>query len=281
MAQLYESEVFIYNQVPVRIFNHYFDGTDIFTSLHWHRNVEFNLTTAGRIKYNVDGENKILSTGDFCIINSGVLHSNHWVEPGDHFEGICVQVSKSFIDRWIGENVYFEYPKKEEDAERIRRELIKFGEYKKQGKSDIEKMELVFDFLIMLKESCAITGKASEQCKDNGDINIKSIINYIDENYMEQLDLAGVSRAFNYTPAHLSRMFKEHVGKNFYQYLQNVRLMHCVDEMKEDENVRLIECALNHGFPNAKSFIQTFKKNFGCTPSDWMKQGKRAELLPE
>ena len=281
MAQLYESEVFIYNQVPVRIFNHYFDGTDIFTSLHWHRNVEFNLTTAGRIKYNVDGENKILSPGDLCIINSGVLHSNHWVEPGDHFEGICVQVSKSFIDRWIGENVYFEYPKKEEDAERIRRELIKFGEYKKQGKSDIEKMELVFDFLIMLKESCAITGKASEQCKDNGDINIKSIINYIDENYMEQLDLAGVSRAFNYTPAHLSRMFKEHVGKNFYQYLQNVRLMHCVDEMKEDENVRLIECALNHGFPNAKSFIQTFKKSFGCTPSDWMKQGKRAELLPE
>ncbi len=281
MAQLYESEAFIYNQVPVRIFNHYFDGTDIFTSLHWHRNVEFNLTTAGRIKYNVDGENKILLPGDFCIINSGELHSNHWVEPDDHFEGICVQVSKSFIDRWLGENVFFVYPEKEEDAERIRQEIIRFGEYKRQGKPDIEKMELVFEFLILLKECCAVTGKAPEQYKDKGDINIKSIINYIDENYMEQLDLAGVSGVFNYTPAHLSRMFKEHVGKNFYQYLQNVRLMHCVDEMKEDENVRLIECALNHGFPNAKSFIQTFKKSFGCTPSDWMKQGKKDAILLE
>ena len=93
------------------------------------------------------------------------------------------------------------------------------------------------------------------------------------------MDLAGVAAHFNYTPTYLSRMFKEHVGRNFYQYLQNVRLMNCVEEMKDDDNVRLMECALNHGFPNAKSFIQTFKKTFGCTPSEWMKQGKKVDLV--
>ncbi len=62
MAEHYESEAFIYNQVPVRIFNHSFDGTDIFTSLHWHRNVEFNLTTEGRIKMNIDGKKHAASS---------------------------------------------------------------------------------------------------------------------------------------------------------------------------------------------------------------------------
>ncbi|MBR1849040.1 MAG: helix-turn-helix domain-containing protein [Lachnospiraceae bacterium] len=214
MAEHYESEAFIYNQVPVRIFNHYYDGLDIFTALHWHRNIEFNLTTAGRIKMNIDGESVLLPAGEWCVVNSGELHANHWIEPNDHFEGIC-------------------------------------------------------------------EGQKKEGRTDEGDSNLKAIINYMDEHYMEQMDLSTVAAAFNYTPTYLSRMFKEHVGRNFYQYLQNVRLMNCVEEMKEDENVRLMECALNHGFPNAKSFIQTFKKTFGCTPSEWMKQGKKSPILVE
>ncbi|WP_024864342.1 AraC family ligand binding domain-containing protein [Butyrivibrio sp. FCS014] len=120
MAEHYESEAFIYNQVPVRIFNHSFDGTDIFTSLHWHRNVEFNLTTEGRIKMNIDGKNMQLLPGDWCIVNSGELHSNHWIEPTDHFGGICVQISKSFLDRWIGEGVRFDLPGNQAASDRIK-----------------------------------------------------------------------------------------------------------------------------------------------------------------
>ncbi|MCR5156461.1 MAG: AraC family transcriptional regulator [Butyrivibrio sp.] len=278
MAEHYESEAFIYNQVPVRIFNHSFDGTDIFTSLHWHRNVEFNLTTEGRIKMNIDGKNMQLLPGDWCIVNSGELHSNHWIEPTDHFGGICVQISKSFLDRWVGEGVRFDLPGSQAASDRIRQTLIKFGEYKKDGVDDLRKMELVFSFLNLLRDNCVYETVSGEKTEHEGDANIKSIINYIDEHYMDQLDLSSVAANFNYTPTYLSRMFKEHVGRNFYQYLQNVRLMNCVEEMKEDENVRLMECALNHGFPNVKSFIQTFKKTFGCTPSEWVKQGRKAPI---
>lgn len=47
MSELYEEEQFIYNQVPVRVFHHEFHGADIYTPLHWHRNIEFNLVTGG------------------------------------------------------------------------------------------------------------------------------------------------------------------------------------------------------------------------------------------
>lgn len=101
--------------------------------------------------------------------------------------------------------------------------------------------------------------------------NIKQIVNYIDEHYSEEINLSSVAEQFHYSTAHLSRMFKDHIGFNFHEYPQNVRLMHCVNLLKENNNILLTDCAMNNGFPNIKSFIHTFKKYFGCTPSEWLK----------
>lgn len=273
MPELYESEAFIYNQVPVRVFNHYFDGEDIYTPLHWHRNIEFNLTTGGRIMMNVDGSSAPLLPGDWCVVNSGELHANLWIEIDDHFEGVAVQISKPFMDRWLGEDVRFEHPTAPGAAVEIENALRTFGEYHRRGDAnDLEKMELVFHFLIILRKYCLVKPDAASRKREKAIGGVKGIINYIDEHYQENIDLAGASAEFHYTSAHLSRMFKEHIGLNFYQYLQNVRLMHCIEEMKADRDIRLIDCAMDNGFPNVKSFIQTFKKSFGCTPSEWMKQ---------
>lgn len=271
MPELYQSEDFIFNQVPVKVFNHCFDGTDIYTVLHWHRNVEFNLTTKGRIYLTIDGANEILNAGEWDVVNSGELHSNLWVSPEDHFEGVTVQISRSFLDHWLGEHTRFVRPVAPGAAREIENALLTFGEYHARGDADnLEKMELLFRFLILLRKYCLAPDEGDKK-RDKTLSNIKGIVNYIDEHYQESLDLNGVAEEFHYTAAHLSRMFKEHIGYNFYTYLQSVRLMHCVEEMKSDPNIRLLDCAMNNGFPNVKSFIQTFKKSFGCTPSDWLK----------
>lgn len=272
MSELYENEYFIYNQVPVHVFCHNFDGLDIFTPLHWHRNIEFNLTTKGRILMNIDGDNQELYPGDWCVVNSSELHSNHWIDTKDHFEGIAVQISKSFMDCWMGKDVCFIYPSESGAAKEIEEVLIEFGRYHDRSvANNLEKMELVFHFLVLLKKYCVCDNAVSSK-SDKAISNVKNIINYIDTHYQEALNLNDVAAEFHYTPAHLSRMFKEHIGYNFYAYIQNVRLMHCVEEMKDNPDVRLLECAVGNGFPNVKSFIQTFKKSFGCTPSEWLKK---------
>lgn len=272
MAELYESEYFIYNQVPVHIFCHNFDGLDIFTPLHWHRNIEFNLVTKGRILMNVDGDNKELYPGDWCVVNSSELHANQWIDTKDHFEGIAVQISKSFMDCWVGKDVRFVYPSEVSAVKEIVNVLLTFGTYCDRGDvNNLEKMELVFHFLVLLQKYC-IDGNIENSKSNKAISNVKSIINYIDKHYQEPLNLNDVADEFHYTSAHLSRMFKEHIGYNFYAYIQNVRLMHCMEEMKDNPDVRLLECAISNGFPNVKSFIQTFKRSFGCTPSDWLKK---------
>ncbi|HJA68047.1 hypothetical protein B5F07_19650 [Lachnoclostridium sp. An169] len=276
MAELYEKELFIFNQVPVRIFNHAFERENIFTPLHWHRNIEFNLTTGGRIRYMIDGCESEEHPGDWNVVNSGELHSNHWIGREDIFTGVSVQISKSFMDTWMGEKARFCLPEEKSRRERGAQILTRFGELKKrQGNSRnagvLEEMELVFHFLRFLQECCIApdAGKSSSGSKPQE--NIKKIINYLDRHYMENVTLTGVAEEFHYTPAHLSRMFREQIGFNFHEYLQSVRLMNCVNEMKKDPQIQLMACALNNGFPNARSFIETFRKTFGCTPSEWIK----------
>lgn len=278
MSELYENELFIYNQVPVRVFRHNFDSAAIYTPLHWHRNIEFNLVTKGRIRMIVDGNAMEMYPGMWCVVNSSELHSNHWIDIEDHFEGIAVQISKSFMDSWMGTNTYFVHPADPDAAKEIENTLLTFGEYyTRETTNNLEKMEHVFHFLILLQKYC-VNGKVTNEENRKNINNVKSIIHYIDEHFQESLNLADISEKFHYTSAHFSRMFKEHMGYNFYAYIQNVRLMHCVDEMKENPDVRLLDCAIRNGFPNVKSFIETFKKSFGCTPSEWMKKNKKRQV---
>lgn len=273
MAELYERELFIFNQVPVKIFNHFFEKEDIFTPLHWHRNIEFNLTTGGRIGYIIDGNQSEQYPGEWNVVNSGELHSNQWIGREDVFEGIAVQISKSFMDTWLGKDLRLCVPGEKAAAEQGAEILREFGRMKRSGNPDVlEKMELVFRFLRFLKKYCIDTENGNSSNPSRAVENIKSIINYLDQHYMEEITLSSVAEEFHYTSAHLSRLFKEHIGFNFHEYLQSVRLMNCVNEMKKDPDIQLMNCALDNGFPNARSFIQTFKKTFGCTPSEWMKK---------
>lgn len=271
MPELYQSEEFIYRRVPIEVFNHSFKGTDIYTVLHWHRNIEFNLTTEGRIRATVDGVSQDQYPSDWYIVNSGELHGNRWIGEDDIFKGVTVQISKEFIDSWLGEGIRFSAPSSESAKKEIEAVLRQFGEYlKREDTDDLEKMELVFRFMQLLKKYC-ISEQQTDRKREKLMSSIREIVNYIDENYTDEIDLNSTAEQFHYSPAHLSRMFKEHIGFNFHAYLQSVRVMHSVEDMKKDPQIRLIDVSSHNGFPNVKSFITAFKKTFGCTPSEWLK----------
>lgn len=276
---MYQSEEYIHNRVPIKIFNHSFDGENIFTPMHWHRSVEFNLTTAGRIWRNISGNLIEQKADDWVIVNSGEVHSDHWIDKGDHFEGITVQISKSFIDFWLGESVQLKLPDSEEANRALVNQLKCFRMLHKEDENyGMEAMEQLFHFLILVKAHCIDTSAPvkSTMRREIEISGIKYILSYIDEHYQEELSLNIAAEAAGYSSAHLSRMFKEHIGQNFHEYLQNVRLASCVNTLKRNPNIKLTDCAMQNGFPNTKSFIQAFKKYFGCTPSEWLKQRKSA-----
>jgi len=271
-VEYYENEFFIYNQIPIRFFDHKFEGEDIFTDLHWHRSVEINLVTKGRINFQIDGKSYRVEEGQWIIVNSGAIHANSWVERTDTYEAVAILISKSFLEAWAGKDKYYVTPAENEKEDEITKSLLKIKEIC-NCKTNTYKLELMEQIFALIKslEKYNVDTDGKEKSEQPAE-NVKKIINYIDEHYNEELSLAMVAEQMNYSVAHLSRLFKEHVGYNFSEYVQGVRIANAVKMLREDTELPLMRCALESGFPNVKSFIQAFKRQYGCTPSEWKKR---------
>ena len=75
MTQSYRKEEVTYcDHIPARIIHQMLYGSECFTSMHWHRDVEIDLFLQGSAEFTVDGRKRIVEAGDFILINSGDIH---------------------------------------------------------------------------------------------------------------------------------------------------------------------------------------------------------------
>ena len=97
---------------------------------------------------------------------------------------------------------------------------------------------------------------------------IRNIINHINVYYYQNLTLQDIADHFNIHPVYLSRSFKEEMGINISSYINYIRvekakLLLCLGTYRTNE------IAYTVGFNNTQSFYNAFKKNSGCSPSDY------------
>ena len=105
----------------------------------------------------------------------------------------------------------------------------------------------------------------------NWDYSIKTAISYINENHGEQLSLSKVAGVAGVSPAYFSSLFKREIGKNYVEYLNEVRLKAVLKEFKvSDAKISFI--AEKHGFPNQEYFSRYFKKVMGVSPAKWRRK---------
>lgn len=97
---------------------------------------------------------------------------------------------------------------------------------------------------------------------------IEKIHNYIKANFHEKITLEDAAGTLNMSVVSFSRLIKNHTGKPFIDFVNEIRLGHATRLLIEsDKNISEIchEC----GFNNISNFNRTFKKKQGCTPTDF------------
>ena len=85
---------------------------------------------------------------------------------------------------------------------------------------------------------------------------------------MDDLSLVSVARDLHINPEYLSRTFKQQVGINFSTYLNNIRLQHALELLKQTD-YRVAEIAARTGFQSPAYFSKCFKAAFGLSPQQW------------
>lgn len=99
----------------------------------------------------------------------------------------------------------------------------------------------------------------------------KRIIKYLESNYTQpDLCLMSVAEEFKLSTTYISQIFKEEIGKNFSDYLEELRLSHAC-RLLSGTDLSVTEIAAQVGYGSDKAFRRAFKRVKGMSPTDFRK----------
>ena len=99
---------------------------------------------------------------------------------------------------------------------------------------------------------------------------IEEALAYIKDNYSQDLNMAVVSNHVSMNYSFFSYAFKQYTGKNFVNYLKELR-MNEAKRLLAETDMRVIEISQQIGYENEKHFMKTFKKECGVSPTEYRK----------
>lgn len=107
---------------------------------------------------------------------------------------------------------------------------------------------------------------------------VQRMQDYIGEHLHEQISLYMLAQVAGYSPWHSSRVFKELIGKTPFEYIRSIRLSRAAVKLR-DEDVKIIDVALDFVFDSHEGFTRAFSKEFGMTPHYYSKNTPPLKLF--
>lgn len=127
-----------------------------------------------------------------------------------------------------------------------------------------------FNILLNLVEEISLKTASKINFLNHKTINstLQRAIDYINEHYAENITLSSVSEYSFVSTFYLSRMFTKELGKNFIDYINEVKIEKAKIFLK-NTSYKTYEIAEMIGVKDAHYFSKLFKKYTGYTPSEY------------
>lgn len=150
---------------------------------------------------------------------------------------------------------------------------IDFGDIKYFYKYDTYKSykEHLKHYLLMLNDKIHSTHE-----KNKNNTQMKEVVDYIYENYNKDLNMAMVSNHISMNYSCFSQIFKEYTGKNFVNYIKEVRI-NKAKELLQDTTKKVAEVGYAVGYENEKHFMKVFKSITGISPTEYRRNSDLAK----
>lgn len=109
--------------------------------------------------------------------------------------------------------------------------------------------------------------------KNTVKLMVESTVEYLKNNYHEDITLENMAERLYISPEYLSRQFKKEMDQTFIYYLTSLRL-EAAKRLIEDTNYKNFQVADAVGYNEPNYFSYVFKKHFGISPSKYRKSIK-------
>jgi AraC-like DNA-binding protein/quercetin dioxygenase-like cupin family protein len=260
---------------------HHIAEAKYYVSHHWHDEIEIIYVEKGDLELTIDNDIIIGNEGSFIFINPQSLHSissikNHTSVHSAlvfslsilsyEFYDICQDY---YIRPLTNGNLKFPTLLDFKNSSKIKDEIlliISSYEKRKTGWQLSIKASLLKMISLFVEEDKLIGELGYTNIKKQYKIDvIKTLLNYVHENYQNKIYIDDLSNLVNMNSQYLARFFKSFIGQTPIEYINNYRIERACALIKNTDS-RILDISLNVGFDNFSYFIKQFKKYKHCTP---------------
>jgi len=267
--------------------------TEFSYPVHVHPEYELNFIENAKGAQRIVGDSiEEIDDLELCLIgNEKLEHAwmNHRCESHEIHE-ITIQFHKElFLESLLNKRqfhtvaVMFENAKKgmafsREVIIKVKEKLNSLSNKENGFYSVIELLSILHELSVDENSRILCTGTFINQDESSESRRIQKVINYLHANYQKEIRLIDVANYVNMSEVSFSRFMKKRTGKNYIEYLNDLRLgiasRHLVDTSKT-----IAEISYECGFNNLSNFNRIFKKRKDVTPKEFRENYSKMRVL--
>ena len=242
--------------------------------IHWHERMELLRVYEGNLTVTVGNKTFTVNAGEAAIVPPRTPHMAE-TETGARYCAVMFDVRNFYNKTEIGEKLLsalFEGRVNLKGVSSNKAFINALDGISKNASSDIEAFSAMADlykFLEALFKECA----DDIYTQSSADRVMKEIIDYIEENFNEEITTSDLCKHFGYTVPYFCKKFKGYTGLTPMNYLKVYRMEKAYSLMKKT-NLKINEIAFNCGFSDANYFTRCFTAHFGFPPTKYVKTQK-------
>ncbi len=248
---------------------------DYMALAHWHDDIELIYIFSGEMEYNVNGKILTLLQGEGIFINTKKMHFGFSSQKLE-CKFLCLRLhprllyninfQQEFVSPLLNSSsLEFIHLKPDCDWHKEILNIICSIDREKHSKSAPLKIQAFFALVwSLIFEN---VNETKQKTVENSDFSLlKNMVEYIHHNYSHKISLADIANCGMVGQSKCCKLFSKYIGQTPNNYLINYRLQISAELLKNTD-MPITEIALICGFSGSSYFSETFKKQYGTTPS--------------
>lgn len=236
---------------------------------HFHDYYVIGFIEKGKRHLSCKNKQFIIETGDLILFNPGDIHTCEQIDDRA-LDYRCINIKENVMKKIIFEITGKEYLPNFKAVVLFHNELVsslrELHLMIMKEEKNLKKEEL-FLFIIeqLIRE---YSNLVSDTTMQEASTEIKTVCDYLENNYMENISLNQLSNLTGLSKYYLLHSFTKQKGISPYNYLQTIRIGKAKKLLEQGDMP--IDVAFKTGFTDQSHFTNFFKKLIGLTPKQYM-----------
>ena len=262
-----------YLKEDFRLF-HIKDQTNREFSYHYHDFHKIIVFISGKVTYHIEGKAYHLKPRDILLVSQGAIHKPE-IDPSVPYERYIFWIRNDISCQKLNtcfqkaNDRSFNLVRADSALQEHLKELLPEIKHtlKNEHFGDSELKDALFtQFMIYINRIFLSTSNIPDKKSYSSDSQVEQLLKYINRNLTEELSIDQLAERFFFSKYHMMRKFKNETGYTIHNYISSKRLL--LARSLISQGTPVMKAAEMSGFNDYTTFVRSYKKQFGKTPSD-------------